>query len=162
MVQKAAAGYSSPSRSRRCCRCRGLELDFLALLAEFFDHVLNVRISMDRFWGVRLGLSHTAKASGFIPFSIMEMQMESVRRSRWVFCLLLWSVNPGFPGTVCLLPTNQKCGNLMKDVDCLLGGSLLLSPFSGWHLGRPGVGSNVLLLMLRCDLRPPREARLEV
>ncbi len=33
----------------------------------------------------------TASASGFTPFSIMEMQMERVRRSRWQFyslCLL--------------------------------------------------------------------------
>ena len=29
---------------------------------------------------------HTASASGFTPFSIMEMQMERVRRSRWQFC----------------------------------------------------------------------------
>jgi len=28
----------------------------------------------------------TASASGFTPFSIMEMQMERVRRSRWQFC----------------------------------------------------------------------------
>lgn len=30
----------------------------------------------------------TASASGFTPFSIMEMQMDRVRRSRWQFCVL--------------------------------------------------------------------------
>lgn len=44
------------------------------------------------------------------------------------------SIDPTLVATVATA-THQNCGNLVQDVNCLLGSCLLLGPIVGWHLG---------------------------
>jgi hypothetical protein len=87
---------------------------------------------------------HTASASGFTPFSIMEMQMDSVRRSRWQFCVAgQWAGTRG-EGEACedyemLVVTDQDGRNLVQDINGLLGSSLFFGPLVGRHLGAHGM-----------------------
>lgn len=93
---------SPPPRRRRHSRrsSSGINLPFLS---KFLDHGLSAPVSkvpspQDKptpqqnstahCIGKRRkkGRKHTANASGFTPFSIIEMQMDRVRRSRWQFC----------------------------------------------------------------------------
>jgi hypothetical protein len=65
------------------------------------------------------------------------------------------SVSQGLLGSMAMvslvLQTDQKGGNLVENVDCLLGRSLLLGPLGGWHLGRrmPFVDVEVWLSLAR-------------
>ncbi|KAM9883773.1 hypothetical protein VDGL01_02133 [Verticillium dahliae] len=56
-----------------------LGLDIQLDLLSFFPQLLHNRLPLTQ------GAQLTASASGFTPFSIIEMQIDNVRRSSWQF-----------------------------------------------------------------------------